>query len=420
MIMKLNVSNELKSRLMHAAENGSVIAKDILSEVKKNVPVEEVIRGSYNFFSTKRKRTEAGTFKKIRIVFTACNKDLGHPNFPDRNNPQAPWFPENRTDLEPSTFIELFKNLGPYQPDEINYFCSAISLDSKVTIRLHDSMNDFMEAYLESNYSPISDGSESSLHNSCIGTLSSKDSTITFYKDDKKLCAAEFRALAPGESTTIRLNAGNLDAGEYVISAVVDEDNKVIEKREDNNSLAMSGKITVKEVESVDIVPIASWSPSNPGIGDEVDFTVTVSNKGNQNTADSSRTVTVKIKDEDGNYRITGRIKDMIIRGGENIYPREIEEFLYKLDGVKDVQVAGIPSKKYGEAVGAFIILQEGVEMHESDVRDFCKNKISRYKIPKYVFFVKEFPMTGSGKIQKFRLKDLGLQLCKEQGIEII
>ena len=125
-------------------------------------------------------------------------------------------------------------------------------------------------------------------------------------------------------------------------------------------------------------------------------------------------------KDEDGNYRITGCIKDMIIRGGENIYPREIEEFLYKLDGVKDVQVAGIPSKKYGEAVGAFIILQEGVEMHESDVRDFCKNKISRYKIPKYVFFVKEFPMTGSGKIQKFRLKDLGLQLCKEQGIEII
>ena len=73
MIMKLNVSNELKSRLTHAAENGSVIAKDILSEVKKNVPVEEVIRGSYNFFSTKRKRTEAGTFKKIRIVFPACN-----------------------------------------------------------------------------------------------------------------------------------------------------------------------------------------------------------------------------------------------------------------------------------------------------------------------------------------------------------
>ena len=95
------------------------------------------------------------------------------------------------------------------------------------------------------------------------------------------------------------------------------------------------------------------------------------------------------VKDEDGNYRITGRIKDMIIRGGENIYPREIEEFLYQLEGVKDVQVAGIPSKKYGEAVGAFIIQHEGADLHESDVRDFCIGKISRYKIPKYIFFVK-------------------------------
>ncbi len=126
------------------------------------------------------------------------------------------------------------------------------------------------------------------------------------------------------------------------------------------------------------------------------------------------------IQDEDGNYRITGRIKDMIIRGGENIYPREIEEFLYKLNGVKDVQVAGIPSEKYGEEVGAFIILREGAELAESDVKDFCKNQISRHKIPKYVFFISEFPMTGSGKIQKFKLKDLGVKLCEEQGITII
>ena len=76
--------------------------------------------------------------------------------------------------------------------------------------------------------------------------------------------------------------------------------------------------------------------------------------------------------------------------------------------------------KKYGEAVGAFIILHEGVTMDEFDVRDFCKNKIARYKIPKYIFFIKEFPMTGSGKIQKFKLKDIGLALCAEQGIEII
>jgi fatty-acyl-CoA synthase len=126
------------------------------------------------------------------------------------------------------------------------------------------------------------------------------------------------------------------------------------------------------------------------------------------------------IRQADGNYRITGRIKDMIIRGGENIYPREIEEYLYRMEGVQDVQVAGIPSPKYGEAVGAFIIPQEGADLQESDVRDFCVGQIARYKIPKYIFFVQEFPMTGSGKIQKFKLKELGVSLCKEQNIEII
>lgn len=125
------------------------------------------------------------------------------------------------------------------------------------------------------------------------------------------------------------------------------------------------------------------------------------------------------IQDKYGNYKITGRIKDMIIRGGENIYPREIEEFLYHLPGVKDIQVAGIPSKKYGEAVGAFIILQPGSDVSEADVKEFCKGKIARFKIPKYVLFVDGFPLTGSGKIQKFKLKDIGLKMLKEQGIEV-
>ncbi len=124
------------------------------------------------------------------------------------------------------------------------------------------------------------------------------------------------------------------------------------------------------------------------------------------------------IKDEYGYYRITGRIKDMIIRGGENIYPREIEEFLYHLEGVKDVQVAAVPSQKYGEEVGAFIIQKDDVILTEDVVKDFCRGKIARHKIPKYVFFVSEFPMTGSGKIQKFKLKDLSLKLLAEQGIE--
>ena len=126
------------------------------------------------------------------------------------------------------------------------------------------------------------------------------------------------------------------------------------------------------------------------------------------------------VKDENGNYRITGRIKDMIIRGGENIYPREIEEFLYNFPGLKDVQVAGIPSKKYGEEVGAFIIPHEGADIHESDIKEFCKGKIAHYKIPKYVLFVEGFPLTGSGKIQKFKLKEIGLEMLDKQGVEVI
>lgn len=126
------------------------------------------------------------------------------------------------------------------------------------------------------------------------------------------------------------------------------------------------------------------------------------------------------IKDENGYYRITGRIKDMIIRGGENIYPREIEEFLYRLPGVKDIQVAGIPSEKYGEEVGAFIIRQDNVNLTVDEVREFCRGKIARHKIPKYVLFVDAFPLTGSGKIQKFKLKDVGLAMLKAQGIEVI
>ena len=126
------------------------------------------------------------------------------------------------------------------------------------------------------------------------------------------------------------------------------------------------------------------------------------------------------VKDENGNFRITGRIKDMIIRGGENIYPREIEEFLYNFPGIKDVQVAGIPSKKYGEEVGAFIIAHEGADIHEGEIKEVCKGKIARYKIPKYILFVEEFPLTGSGKIQKFKLKDIGLKMLAEQGVEVL
>ncbi|WP_409199380.1 AMP-binding protein [Methanobrevibacter sp. DSM 116169] len=119
--------------------------------------------------------------------------------------------------------------------------------------------------------------------------------------------------------------------------------------------------------------------------------------------------------DEDGFYSIVGRIKDMIIRGGENIYPREVEEFLHTMDGIQDVQVAGIPDEKYGEIVGAFVIKEENSDLTEEDIRDYAVGEIARYKVPKYVFFVDEFPLTTSGKIQKYKLADLGLELLKKR-----
>ncbi|HNX94700.1 MAG TPA: AMP-binding protein [Holophaga sp.] len=122
------------------------------------------------------------------------------------------------------------------------------------------------------------------------------------------------------------------------------------------------------------------------------------------------------IKDENGNYRVTGRIKDMIIRGGENIYPKEIEDFLYQMPQIKDVQVAGVPSEKYGEEVGAFVVLKEGESLTGEEVRDYCRGQISRFKIPKYVFFIDAFPITGSGKIQKFKLRQMSLELMEKHG----
>jgi len=125
------------------------------------------------------------------------------------------------------------------------------------------------------------------------------------------------------------------------------------------------------------------------------------------------------VKTEDGFYKITGRIKDMIIRGGENIYPREIENYLYRLPQIETVEVASVPSPKYGEAVGAFIKLKAGQKITEEEIFDFCRGNIARFKIPKYIFFVDNFPMTASGKIQKYKLSQLAVQFCNEKGIEI-
>ncbi len=114
--------------------------------------------------------------------------------------------------------------------------------------------------------------------------------------------------------------------------------------------------------------------------------------------------------DENGYCRITGRLKDMIIRGGENIYPREIEEFLYKHPKILDVQVVGVPDEVYGEEVMAWIILKDGETATAEEIREFCRGNISRHKIPRYIEFTDSYPMTASGKIQKFKLREMAKQ----------
>lgn len=117
---------------------------------------------------------------------------------------------------------------------------------------------------------------------------------------------------------------------------------------------------------------------------------------------------------EDGYVNIVGRLKDMIIRGGENIYPREIEEFLHSHPKIADVQVIGVPDKKYGEEVCAWIRLREGQQAYADEIRDYCRGQIATYKIPRYIRFTTDFPMTVTGKVQKFRMRE---EMMKELGL---
>ncbi len=115
--------------------------------------------------------------------------------------------------------------------------------------------------------------------------------------------------------------------------------------------------------------------------------------------------------DEDGYFSVTGRLKDMIIRGGENIYPKEVEDFIHHLEGVADVQVVGVPSVKYGEVPAAFVILRPGARLTAEDIIDHCRGRIAFYKIPRYVHFLEEYPMTASGKIMKVKLREMAASL---------
>lgn len=123
----------------------------------------------------------------------------------------------------------------------------------------------------------------------------------------------------------------------------------------------------------------------------------------------------LSVMDEEGYFKITGRIKDMIIRGGENIYPKELEDFLYTHPDVQDVQVIGVPSKQYGEEIMACVILKEGRALTEEQVQEYFRSRMSRHKVPRYVRFMQAFPMTASGKIQKFVLREQAIELLKLQ-----
>ena len=118
-------------------------------------------------------------------------------------------------------------------------------------------------------------------------------------------------------------------------------------------------------------------------------------------------------KDVNGCYRITGRLKDMIIRGGENIYPKEIEEFIYTHPKVRDVQVIGVPDKKYGEEVMACIILKEPGSITEKEMTDYIMASMARHKVPRYIRFVDAFPMNAAGKILKYKMREEAAEYIK-------
>ena len=117
----------------------------------------------------------------------------------------------------------------------------------------------------------------------------------------------------------------------------------------------------------------------------------------------------------DGNFKITGRIKDMIIRGGENIYPKEIEDFIYTHEKVRDVQVIGVPDEQYGEEIMAVVILKEGETSTEEEMKDYVRTHMAKHKVPRYVTFVDQFPMNAAGKILKYKMREQAVEYLKLQ-----
>jgi fatty-acyl-CoA synthase len=146
------------------------------------------------------------------------------------------------------------------------------------------------------------------------------------------------------------------------------------------------------------------------GYWDEPDKTAEVLRSGWMHTGD------LATMDAEGYVNIVGRIKDMVIRGGENIYPREIEEFLYTHHAIVDAQVIGVPDEMYGEELMAWVRLREGATLDAESLREFCTGKLAHYKIPRYVHVVDEFPMTVTGKVRKVQMREEAIKILGLEG----
>lgn len=178
--METIVNEIFRKRIECAAFNGSVIAKDILEELKR--PIEEITDKTANYFNATKVTGESDGITTMRIKISYCNKDLANENFPDKDNQQAPYFPENRTSVAPSTFVGLFKNLkDKYSDEDLAYFDSAIRLNTFVRLRISNTMEDFYHAYLEYDYYNVVESSDCPLLHSCMRYEGKARSAADFY-----------------------------------------------------------------------------------------------------------------------------------------------------------------------------------------------------------------------------------------------
>lgn len=242
-----------------------------------------------------------------------------------------------------------------------------------------------------------------------------------FSEFDLKSLRTGVMAGSPCPIEVMRAVVDRMGARDITIAYGLTESSPVITQTTTQDSLEHRVGTVGKEIPGVEvkIVVPGALDPVQPGESGELMVRGHCVMKGYYNKpAETAAAITpdgwlhtgdIAMRTPDGYYRITGRGKDMIIRGGENIYPREIEEFLHTHPGIADVQVVGLPDEKMVEEVCAWIRPKPGVTLSEDEIKSFCKGRIAHFKVPRYVVFVDEYPTTVTGKVQKFRLREMGI-----------